>query len=93
MQVFEWDQNKAHANAHNHAVTFDEAATVFLDPLALTVPDLFHSEDEDRSLEIGMSALGRLLMVVYTARGQVIRIISARKATKTERKTYEEENL
>ena len=93
MQAYEWDRNKARANAQDHAVTFDEAATVFLDPLALTVPDLFHSEDEDRFLEIGMSALGRLLMVVYTARGRVIRIISARKATKTERKTYEEENL
>jgi len=51
MQVFEWDQNKARANARNHAVTFDEAATVFLDPMALTVPDRSHSEYEERLLK------------------------------------------
>ena len=90
MQVFEWDEKKARANIRNHAVTFDEAATVFLDPLALTIQDLLHSDEEDRFLEIGMSASRRLLVVVYTVRNRVIRIISARNATKMERNTYEE---
>ena len=89
---FEWDQNKATRNRRKHGVAFQEAATVFGDPLALTYRDPDHSIDEDRFITIGISREGRVLMVAHLDRGENIRIISARKATLRERKHYEEEN-
>ena len=86
---FEWDPNKARANQRNHGVTFEEAGTVFGDTLSLTIYDEEHSEDEDRLIIIGMSVQHRLLVVVHTDRGDTLRIISARRATAHERKTYE----
>jgi uncharacterized protein len=73
-----------------HNVSFSEAATVFSDPLSTTVPDPDHSLDEDRSITVGLSHRGRLLMVAHTERGDRIRIISARELTWTERAQYEE---
>jgi len=89
MLDFEWDLNKAAANVGKHGVTFDEAATVFGDSLSLTVYDPDHSYDEDRYITMGTSADGRLLIVSHTDRDDRIRIISARKATRRERKVYE----
>ena len=86
---FEWDADKADANVQKHGVTFDEAQGVFADPLAETNPDLDHSEGEARFVLLGQSRFGRLLIVVFTERGEKVRIISARIATKTERRTYE----
>ena len=88
--VFEWDEHKAHQNLQKHAISFEEAATVFGDPLSLTIPDPLHSELEDRFVIVGESIRQRLLVVVHTERGNHIRIISARLATRRERKTYEE---
>ena len=93
MQTFEWDRRKAEANFNAHGVTFGEAVTVFQDPFSLTIVDARHSDEEERYVEIGLSAFNRVLVVVYTERGANIRIISARKATKTERTTHEEKNL
>jgi hypothetical protein len=93
MQTFEWDRTKAQANSANHRVTFDEAVTVFQDPFSLTIVDASHSGEEERHVEIGISAFNRILVIVYTERGANIRVISARKATKAERRTYEEKNL
>jgi uncharacterized DUF497 family protein len=87
---FEWDQAKAKKNLKKHGVSFEEASTVFGDPLALTIPDPLHSEDEDRFVTLGNSERGRLLVVVGTDREDRIRIISARVATRRERKDYEE---
>jgi len=87
---FEWDEEKAKTNLKNHRVSFDEATTVFSDPLSITIPDPDHSADEQRSIDIGSSDRGRILVVVYTERGTNIRIISCRKATPTERRRYEE---
>lgn len=87
---FEWDREKAKANNHKHGVAFDEAQTVFMDDLSLSRPDDLHSDQEERSLIIGMSNKGRLLVVVYTERGQSIRLMSARLATRVERNQYEE---
>jgi len=87
---FEWDPSKADANQKKHGVAFDEAASVFFDPLALTGSDPDHSIDEFRYLTFGYSSSGRLLAVSHTARGDSIRIISARMATRAERKLYEE---
>lgn len=89
--LFEWDSHKAEANLRKHGVSFEEAQTVFTDPLSITLPDPDHSEDEERFIDIGMSDNRRVLVVVYTERGQRIRLISARKATPVERKQYEEE--
>ena len=86
---FEWDADKAEANLLKHAVSFDEAATVFFDPLSLTIPDPLHSDEEDRSVTTGLSGQQRHLVVVHTDRGEKIRIISAREATTGERKGYE----
>lgn len=85
---FEWDPNKARANQRNHDVTFEGASTVFGDTLSLTIYDEEHSEDEDRLIIIGISVQQRLLVVVHTDRGDTLRIISARRATAHERKTY-----
>jgi uncharacterized DUF497 family protein len=89
---FEWDQRKADSNLRKHGVSFREAATVFGDPLAWTFPDPDHSEEEDRSVTIGNSHLGNLLVISHTERTDSIRIISARKTTRQERRFYEEEN-
>jgi uncharacterized DUF497 family protein len=86
---FEWDRRKAPGNLRKHRVSFEEASFVFADPLSITVPDPDNAE-EGRFVTMGESALGRLLVVVHTERGQTIRVISARIATKRERITYEE---
>lgn len=86
---FEWNEKKALRNARKHGVTFDEAVTVFSDPLSVTIPDPEHSEDEERFVDIGSSDNGRVLVVVYTERYGRIRIISGRKATVAERRRYE----
>jgi uncharacterized DUF497 family protein len=85
---FEWDPRKAEANLRKHGVSFDEAATVFGDPLAATVSDPDHSADEARSVTIGQSASQLLIVVVHADRGDVIRIISARRPTSGEQKKY-----
>lgn len=88
---FEWDKGKADSNVRRHGVCFDEASTVFTDPLAVIFDDEEHSRDELREIIIGHSVLERLLLVFFTERGdEIVRIISARKATKRERKDYEE---
>jgi len=87
--VFEWDKNKASVNKRKHGVTFEEASTVFADPLAVTIYDLMHSDEEDRYIILGESQRQRLLVVVFTDRDERIRIISARVATRGERKDYE----
>jgi uncharacterized DUF497 family protein len=87
---FDWDPNKATSNLRRHNVSFGEAATVFSDPLSTTVSDPDHSLDEDRSITVGLSQRGRLLMVAHTERDDRIRIISARELTRTERTQYEE---
>ncbi|MCL4316493.1 MAG: BrnT family toxin [Gammaproteobacteria bacterium] len=87
---FEWDARKVVANAKKHGVSFQEATTVFGDPLAITFPNPDHSEHEHRSLTFGISQLDRLLVVAHTGRGKNVRIISARLMTKYERKIYEE---
>lgn len=90
MLKFEWDEAKAHANFAKHGVSFEEAASVFGDPLALTFHDPDHSVKEKRWLTFGVSQTGRLLVVAHTGRGRAIRIISARKATRHERGIYEQ---
>ena len=89
MLKFEWDDSKAQANFTKHGVSFEEAASVFGDSLALTFPDPDHSIGEKRWLTFGVSQLDRLLAVVHGERGRSIRIISARKATRHERGIYE----
>jgi len=87
---FEWDRAKAATNLARHRVSFEEAATVFRDPLSQTDRDPDHSEDEERFVIFGTSTRGRLLVVAHTERGDTIRIISARPATPGERNIYEE---
>jgi uncharacterized protein len=89
MLLFEWDQNKAKENLEIHGVSFDEAGTAFRDALSLTIYDPLHSEEEDRFILLGNSHKNRLLVVVHTVREDNIRLISARKASKKERKQYE----
>ena len=89
--VFEWDEDKARRNELKHGVAFEEAKTIFNDPFAVTVPDPDHSEEEERWLDIGLSAEGRLLVVWYTERGESIRVIGSRKATKKEEREYTHE--
>jgi len=84
---FEWDPNKAASNLRKHGVRLAEAATVFEDDAMLTMPD--DEPDEERFVAIGIGSMGRVLVVVYTTRGNRIRIISARKATRQERSQYE----
>lgn len=88
--TFEWDQQKAQENLGRHAVSFEESSTIFGDLMSLTIEDPAHSIDEDRFVTIGLSFLGRLLVVVHTVRGDNIRIISARYATPRERREYGE---
>ena len=85
---YQWDRNKANSNLQKHDIDFADAATVFSDDFALTIED--DNPDEDRFITIGMDALGRMLVVVFTWRGEDIRLISARKATRQEQKQYEE---
>ena len=88
---FEWDPAKAASNIQKHGVSFDEAVTVFKDPLAFIFDDESHSEQEQREIIIGMSALRRMILVCFVERIEnVVRIISARPATRQEIKDYEE---
>ena len=86
---FEWDRAKAAANLRKHRVSFQEASTVLQDPLSTSFPDAA-SEGEQRFVTIGISALGHLLVVAHTERGDTIRLISARRATRRERGFYEQ---
>lgn len=86
---FEWDSQKAGINNKKHGVSFDEASTVFGDYLSLTYPDSEHSIQEERYIIIGLSSNNRILVISHTQRGESIRIISARQATKRERDFYE----
>lgn len=88
--VFEWDSVKAWQNAAKHSVTFEEAQTVFRDPLGGIIDDPLHSTDEQRLLLIGMSDRQRLITVMFTEKGDRIRLISARQVTRVERRNYEE---
>jgi hypothetical protein len=87
--LFDWDEEKAKSNLSKHNVSFDEATSVFDDPLFLTFADLEHSLQEQRFIIMGESAKGRLLVVAYTDRAGITRLISARPATRKERKAYE----
>ncbi|PIU18760.1 MAG: hypothetical protein COT18_09870 [Elusimicrobia bacterium CG08_land_8_20_14_0_20_59_10] len=87
---FEWDTKKAHLNLRKHEVSFEEAATALRDPMAATGADPDHSISEDRYVTFGVSERGRLLVVAHTEDGETIRIISARVASRGERKIYEE---
>ena len=86
---FEWDPGKAAENLKKHGVGFPEAATVFGDPLEMTIPDSDHSEGETRFLSLGLSSGNRLLVVAYTEREDRIRVIHARVAAPRERRLYE----
>ncbi|HEX8891092.1 MAG TPA: BrnT family toxin [Pyrinomonadaceae bacterium] len=86
---FEWDREKAESNFQKHEVSFEEAATVFFDPLSLTVPDLLHSGEENHFVTTGLSDKQCQLVVVHTEGDDRIRIITARLATPSERKNYE----
>lgn len=85
----EWDLGKAENNVRKHGISFEEARTVFADPLSATVDDPDHSEGEHRMLVLGQSTAGRLLVVSFAGRGDRIRIISARQADPRERRSYE----
>lgn len=87
---FEWDDEKAASNEVKHNVAFEEAKTVFTNPLAVIFDDEDHSDDEARELIIGHSYKNRLLVISLTERSNLVRIISARKATRNERKDYED---
>jgi hypothetical protein len=87
---FEFDPAKAASNLKKHGVSFDEAVTVFIDPLSSTLHDDQHSEDEDRFIIVGLSSKQRLLFVVYTETDSRIRLIGARLTTATEREQYEQ---
>ena len=87
---YEWDQEKAASNLEKHGISFEEAASVFSDPLYIDFYDPDHSVDEHRYLIMGQSTAGRLLVVSYTERDDVVRLISAREMTSSERSAYEE---
>lgn len=88
--ILEWDPEKARSNLEKHWVDFHEAGTVFDDPLSTTVPDPAHSVDEQRYITIGLSLSGRILVVAHTDRGEAVRLITARPATPSERRFYEQ---
>jgi len=93
--LFEWDENKARDNLRKHKVSFEEAKTVFNDPFLISFPDEEHSGSEERYISIGISSARDILLIIHTERGMaeealIIRIISCRKATTSERRTYEE---
>jgi uncharacterized DUF497 family protein len=87
--TFEWDSRKAKSNLAKHGVGFEEASTIFGDSLSLTIPDPEHSLSEERYVTIGRAFTGKLLVVVHTERGDNIRVISARRASRRERRFYE----
>ncbi len=87
---FEWSSDKAAKNLRKHRVSFEEASSVFYDSLAVTGVDPDHSHNEERLVTFGMSSAGRLLVIAHTGRDEAIRIISARVATPSERRIYEE---
>ena len=87
---FAWDPAKAAGNIQKHGVSFEEASSAFGDALSVLIPDPLHSADEERYTLLGQSTRGKLLVVVHTERGGVIRLISARVATANERRNYEE---
>jgi uncharacterized DUF497 family protein len=89
--VYEWNAAKAKTNIQKHDVSFDEAATVFLDPLAWTFPDPDHSGGEEREITIGYTARHQVVFVAHCQRGNRVRIISARKATRREQRQYEKD--
>lgn len=89
---FEWHSEKAASNFKKHKIEFEEARTSFDDPLFIAFEDPDHSVEENRFILMGESLEGRLLVVCYTMRGDIIRLISARKATRAERRYYEEES-
>lgn len=88
--IFEWDAKKAKSNARKHGVTFDEATTVFADPLSLLMPDPDHSFAEERYVVLEMSRSQELVIVAFAERPPRTRLISARRATPSERELYEE---
>ncbi|OHE56268.1 MAG: hypothetical protein A2Z47_09825 [Thermodesulfovibrio sp. RBG_19FT_COMBO_42_12] len=88
--TFEWDEVKSKANLQKHKVSFEEGKTIFNDPFLFTFPDEKHSANEDRFINIGLSANSRILVLTHTEQQDKIRIISCRKATARERKFYEE---
>jgi uncharacterized protein len=87
---FAWDPRKASANLRKHGVSFGKAASAFEDPHSVTIPDPLHSESEERFVLIGLSKKTHLVVVAHVERGDIIRIISARIASRAERRTYEE---
>ena len=87
---FEWNGRKAQTNKKKHGVTFEEASTIFGDLLSITIIDLAHSIGEDRFITIGRSINEKLIVVVHTDRDDIVRIISARKAAKNEKRQYEQ---
>ena len=87
--LFEWPPKKARLNLRKHGVSFDEAATVFYDPLSATFDDPDHSDEEQRLITVGVSSQDRLLVLAHTERGNAVRIINARPATAHERKKHE----
>lgn len=90
MLEFEWHPDKGAENLRKHGLSFDEAVTAFADPLSLTIEDPDHSKDEERYLLLGISQAGRLLVVAHTERQHRVRLISARLATRRERRDYEQ---
>lgn len=86
----EWDNDKNSLNKNKHRITFEEAATIFNDPLELTISDPGHSLAENRFISVGQSSANKLIVVSFTERGGLVRLISARRPTKAERTTYEE---
>ena len=88
--IFEWDEEKAVRNEAKHGLSFEEAKTVFNDPLAVTIPDPEHSAQEDRWVDTGLSSGGEVLVVWYTERDNRIRIIGCRRATRAERRAYQQ---
>jgi uncharacterized protein len=87
---FDWDEDKATTNLKKHGISFEEAKTVFGDPFSVTIDDPAHSVSEYRFVDVGTSISGMILAVAYAERGQKVRLISCRKATRVERKIYEE---
>lgn len=87
---FEWDSKKAQANKRMHGITFEEASTIFADLLSITIPDPTHSIGEDRFITIGTSVKNKIIVVVHSDRDGIMRIISARKATRKEIRQYEQ---
>ena len=87
---FEWNEEKASSNLRKHGVSFDEATTIFGDPLAITFSDPMHSEGEERYLTFGHSSTGKFIVVAHTDRDDRIRLISAREMTRKEQSDYEQ---